>query len=177
MAPAVPEMISIVSMLNDLYVNLGERKEVSLWSRLGGWSLRWCWSGGWRWGSCWRWGGVHGLGRRGGSRGGGWGWWRRRRSSSRSSSGSRSSSSSRLCLSGWVARATLKKGKQFLLIIRFLWSFAIQVMWTLSSHLHPLDDIIDVPQQVLGQHQPQPRLTLHRLVHINVHIHGPIALK
>lgn len=48
---------------------------------------------------------------------------------------------------------------------------------TLSSYLHPVNDIIDVSQEVLGQHQPQPRLALHWLVHINVNVHGPIALK
>lgn len=47
----------------------------------------------------------------------------------------------------------------------------------LHSHLHSLDDIIDVPQEVLSQHQSQSRLTLHRLVHIDVHIHRTVGLK
>lgn len=45
------------------------------------------------------------------------------------------------------------------------------------AHLHSLNNIIDVSQQVLSQHQPQPWLTLHWLVHVNVHIHRPVTLK
>lgn len=44
------------------------------------------------------------------------------------------------------------------------------------SHLHSLDDVVDVPQQVLSQHQPQSGFTLHWLVHINVHIYRTIGL-
>lgn len=46
-----------------------------------------------------------------------------------------------------------------------------------TYYLYSLDDITEIPQQVLRKYEPQPRLTLHRLVHINVHIHRTIALK
>lgn len=116
-----------------------------------------------RWGGCWRWGGVHGLGWGRWSGGGGWRWGRRR------SGGSRS----RLGLSGGVTRPTLKtepsraeRGSQRSLN-----------PWRLNSDLHPADDIVNVSQQVLSQHQPQPGLALHRLVHVDVHVYRPVALQ
>lgn len=46
-----------------------------------------------------------------------------------------------------------------------------------TSHLHPVDDVLDISEQVLGQHQPQPGLALNRLVHIDVHVYRPVALQ
>lgn len=49
-------------------------------------------------------------------------------------------------------------------------------LW-MTPHLHPVDDVLDVSQQVLGQHQPQPGLALDRLVHVDVNVHRAVALQ
>lgn len=45
------------------------------------------------------------------------------------------------------------------------------------ARLHPADDIVEVSQQILGQNQPQPGFALHRLVHVDVNVYRPVALR
>lgn len=58
-----------------------------------------------------------------------------------------------------------------------LGTLLVQSWEPLGSYLHSLDESSGVPQQRLSQQQPQPGLALHHLVHIDVNIHGPVALK